>query len=173
MATDPLRALLDAAVEGDDVAMAELVRRTQADLWRLCTALGSPGEEEDLVQDTYLRAMQAAPSFHGDASVKTWLLTIGRNTCADHVRRRNRERRLVQRLIPSVEQWAVESDSTTESLLGPIDPDRRDAFVLTQLLGLSYAEAAEVLDCPVGTVRSRVSRARADLLKALRRSQAR
>lgn len=49
-------------------------------------------------------------------------------------------------------------------LLDRLDPDRREAFVLTQLLGLSYAEAAEVAGCPVGTIRSRVARARADLV---------
>ena len=52
-------------------------------------------------------------------------------------------------------------------LLGRLEPDRREAFVLTQLLGLSYAEAAEVAGCPVGTIRSRVSRARGDLVDAL------
>ena len=59
----PLRALLDAAREGDDQAVAELVRRTQPDVWRLCVALGSRGEEEDLVQETYLRALgRSAPT---------------------------------------------------------------------------------------------------------------
>jgi RNA polymerase sigma-70 factor (ECF subfamily) len=52
-------------------------------------------------------------------------------------------------------------------LLARLDPDRREAFVLTQLLGLSYAEAAEVAGCPVGTIRSRVARARADLIDSL------
>ena len=54
----------------------------------------------------------------------------------------------------------------TEELLDTLDPDRRDAFVLTQVVGMSYDEAAEVLDCPIGTIRSRVARARADLLAA-------
>lgn len=54
-----------------------------------------------------------------------------------------------------------------EALLAGLDPDRRQAFVLTQVLGLSYGEAAEVCDCPVGTIRSRVARARADLIARL------
>lgn len=170
--SDPLRLLLDAAVEGDGVAMAELVRRTQGDVWRLCTALGSPGEEEDLVQETYLQAIRAAPTYRGDAPVKAWLLSIGRNVCADHVRRRQRQRRLVQRIVPTLETSTESGDSDTHALLADIAPDRREAFVLTQVLGIPYEEAAVIMGCPVGTIRSRVARARADLLAAVRRSQA-
>lgn len=169
---DPLRSLLDAAVEGDDVAMAELVRRTQPDIWRLCTALGSPGEEEDLVQETYLQAIRSAPGYRGEAPVRSWMLAIGRNVCADHVRRRDRQRRLIRRIIPGVDESAPESDGSLDALLGAIEPDRRDAFVLTQVMGLSYDEAAAALGCPIGTIRSRVARARADLVAAVRRSQA-
>ncbi len=170
-ATDPLRELLAAAVDGNDAAMAEFVRRTQADVWRLCHALGSPGEEEDLVQETYLKAVRAAPAFQGEARVRTWLFSICRNTCADHVRRRTRERRLVQRLIPQVEQWAHESDNSVQGLLAHVAPERREPFVLTQILGLTYQEAADVLDCPVGTIRSRVARARIELLAEVRRAE--
>ena len=169
---DPLRPLLEAAVEGDDVAMAELVRRTQADVWRLCTSLGSRGDEEDLVQEVYLRAVRAAPSYRGDAPVKAWLLAIGRNVCADQVRKRERQRRLIRRIIPSVEEHAVDGDGTLVALLDVLDPDRREAFVLTQVMGLSYEDAAAALDCPIGTIRSRVARGRADLNAAVRRSEA-
>jgi RNA polymerase sigma-70 factor (ECF subfamily) len=54
-----------------------------------------------------------------------------------------------------------------EAVLGDLDPDRREAFVLTQVLGLGYAEAAEVVGCPIGTIRSRVARARDDLVARL------
>jgi RNA polymerase sigma-70 factor (ECF subfamily) len=57
--------------------------------------------------------------------------------------------------------------SELSSLIEQLDADRRDAFIATQILGLPYAEAAAVLDCPIGTVRSRVARARADLIEAL------
>ena len=172
MGDDELRPLLDAAVEGDDVALRELVRRTQVDVWRLCSALGSPGEEEDLVQETYLRAMGALGSYRGDASVRVWLLAIARRTCADHVRRRQRQRRLVERLSHTVVDDVVGPDSTVTDLLGHIAAERREAFVLTQVLGLRYEEAAAALDVPIGTVRSRVARARADLSELVRRSQA-
>jgi RNA polymerase sigma-70 factor (ECF subfamily) len=61
----------------------------------------------------------------------------------------------------------VGEGAAVTDLLGRLAPDRREAFALTQLLGLSYAEAAEVAGCPVGTIRSRVARARADLVEAL------
>lgn len=169
---DPLRQLLAAAVEGDDVAMTALVSRTQADVWRLCVVLGSPGEEEDLVQETYLRAMRSAGSYRGESPVKSWLLAIARNVCADHVRRRQRQRRLVDRIAPAVDDRVEFADSSTHALLADLAPDRREAFVLTQILGMSYDETAEVMDCPVGTIRSRVARARADLSAAVRRSEA-
>ena len=169
---DPLRALLDAAREGDDHAVAELVRRTQPDVWRLCVALGSPGEEQDLVQETYLRALGSLHTYRGDAPVRAWLLSVARNVCADHVRRRERQRRLLDRVRPHPLDAVSPAPAAIEDLLDGLSDDRREAFVLTQLLGLSYEEAAVALDCPIGTVRSRVARARAELAAEVRRIQA-
>ena len=168
-----MRALVDAAREGDDVAVRELVRRTQPAIWRLCSVLGSPGEEDDLVQDTYLRAFRSLPTYRGEAPITAWLMSIARRVCADHVRSKVRQRRLAGVLATEVEdQWVAEPGNSTLALLEMIDPDRRDAFVLTQIAGLSYDEAAVVLDCPVGTIRSRVARARADLLVEVRAAEA-
>src|SRR3954451_1804845 len=159
-----LRAYVDAAREGDNVAVRELVRRTQPAIWRLCNVLGSPGEEDDLVQETYLRAFRSLSTYRGEAPIHAWLLSIARRVCADHVRGRVRQRRLLSSLADSLEdEWTPAPGNPTWALLGAIDPDRREAFVLTQLVGLPYEEAALVLDCPVGTIRSRVSRARAEL----------
>ena len=160
---DPLARYAAAAREGDDVAVAELVRRTQPAVWQLCTALGSAGETEDLVQETYLRALKALPRFRGDAPVRLWLLSIARRTCADHVRRRQRRRRLMDRVLSDTAAATESAPELTDDLLDALAPDRRDAFVLTQLVGLSYDEAAVVAGCPIGTIRSRVARARADL----------
>ena len=169
---DPLRRLLDAAVEGDNVAVSELVRQTQRSVWKLCSALGSAGEEDDLVQETYMRALGSLANYRGEAPVLVWLLSIARRVCADHVRRRQRQRRLIERIT----QYTVARDTAAPEIasgfLDVLDPDRREAFVLTQLVGLSYDEAAQVVGCPVGTIRSRVSRARSDLLDAVRRSTA-
>ena len=172
-ATDPHRALLDAAIEGDGVALAELVRQTQPLVWSVCRALGTPGEEADLVQETYLRALRALGSYRGDAPARAWLLAIARNVCADHVRRRQRQRRLLDKLERHAVGGAVAASDPIDDLLAGLHPDRREAFVLTQYVGLGYDEAAEVIGCPIGTIRSRVSRARADLLAALRADEAR
>jgi RNA polymerase sigma-70 factor (ECF subfamily) len=160
-----------AAAEGDNVAVAELVRRTEQDVWRVCAVLGSEGEVEDLVQETYLRALRALPNFRGEAPVRLWLLSIARRTCADHVRRRRRQRSLLERLGSTVApgEHAVPDAGHlyTVEMLRQLDPDRREAFALTQLAGLSYEDAAAASGCPIGTIRSRVARARADLRAAL------
>lgn len=172
MITDPLAPLVAAAREGDDHAVAELVRQTQPAVWRLCTYLGGAGERDDLVQETYLRALRSLDTYRGEAPVQAWLLTIARRVCADLVRKRQRERRLAEQLRvvrPKTETAAHES---VDDLLAALLPERREAFVLTQLIGLSYDEAAAVADCPVGTIRSRVARARADLLAAVEAAEA-
>jgi RNA polymerase sigma-70 factor (ECF subfamily) len=158
-----------AARDGNVHAMDQFVRETHDSVQRLCRLLGDPDTVDDLVQDTYLRALRSLPRFRRDGSARSWLLAIARNTCADATRSRVRARQHLRALDPDAEHassldgpWAEVDD-----LLRPLDPDRREAFVLTQLLGLPYAEAAEIAGCPVGTIRSRVSRARADLLGAL------
>ncbi|MFZ4718398.1 MAG: sigma-70 family RNA polymerase sigma factor [Ilumatobacteraceae bacterium] len=171
--SDPIRHLAEAAIEGDDVAFAALVRATQPAVWRLCTALGSPGVEEDLVQETYLRVIKALPGFRFEVPVQAWLLSIARRVCADDVRRRTRRRRLHDRLEGFAQDVVQLDHHSVDDLLDGLAPDRRDAFVLTQVLGLSYEEAAEVMGCPIGTVRSRVARARADLAGTVERALAR
>jgi RNA polymerase sigma-70 factor, ECF subfamily len=169
---DSLQRCVDAAVEGDDVALAALVRATQPAVWRLCNALGSPGTVDDLVQETYLRALKGLAGYRRETPVQVWLISIARRVCADDVRRRQRTRRLVDRLGQHALRGAEPAPESLDDLLDALDPDRREAFLLTQMLGLSYAEAAAVMDCPVGTVRSRVARARADLALAVERSLA-
>jgi RNA polymerase sigma-70 factor (ECF subfamily) len=178
VATDNLRELAAAAAEGDDRAVAELVRRSQPAVWRVCAALGSDGEVDDLVQETYLRAVRALPGYRHEAPVLVWLLSIARRTCADHVRRRQRQRRLVERVAATISRTCdpvpppASGAVVVSDLLEALDPDRREAFVLTQLAGLSYDEAAHVVGCPIGTIRSRVARARADLVALLDRADA-
>jgi RNA polymerase sigma-70 factor (ECF subfamily) len=171
---DELERVAAAAAEGDPLAAAAFVRATQSDVWRLCTALGDRDTTEDLAQETYLRAFAALPGFEGRSSVRTWLLSIARRVCADAVRSRRRRRVTLVRedveleaLAPADGADRPAEGSIVADLLLRLDPDRREAFVLTQLLGLPYAEAAAVVDCPVGTIRSRVARARADLVAAL------
>lgn len=171
-AGDALRPYVDAAIEGDDVAFAAIVRATQPAVWRLCTALGSTGVEEDLVQETYLRVIRSLPGFRGEVPVQAWILSIARRVCADDVRRRTRRRRLDDKLNGMAQDVVALHPESADDLLDGLAPDRRDAFVLTQVMGMSYEEAAAVMDCPIGTVRSRVARARADLAQTVARSMA-
>lgn len=166
---DELTSLARAAGRGDRAALAGLVRQTQTDVWRLCAHLVDPGSADDLTQDTYLRAIPALSKFRGDAPLRTWLLTIARRACAAEIGARARGRQLAVRLAampggtlgqPSAEPGA---QAAADDLLGALEPDRRTAFVLTQMLGCSYAETAAICGCPVGTIRSRVARAREDL----------
>jgi RNA polymerase sigma-70 factor (ECF subfamily) len=108
------------------------------------------------------------------------LLAIARRVCADAVRTRRRRPFSLVRDDDELETLAggdgadrVGEGAVVTDLLDRLDADRREAFVLTQLLGLSYAEAADVAACPVGTIRSRVARARADLVVALGRDAGR
>jgi len=158
-----------AARDGDQVALGRFVRESQADVWRLAAHLVDRGAADDLTQEVYERALRGLHAFRGDSSARTWLLSIARRTCVDAIRRRTRMRTREARLrvlavdrAEGLDEQGVELDE----LLADLDPDRRSAFVLTQLLGYSYHEAAEVCGCPVGTIRSRVARARGDLVAA-------
>lgn len=171
---DDLTRLALAAGDGDRHALASFVRASQGEVWRLCAHLVDRQSADDLTQEVYLRAVPALARFRGESSARTWLLTIARRTCADSLRRTIRQRRLTERLqmTTTEDQLVTPGDAGSsghelEGLLLGLDLDRRSAFVMTQLLGMSYAEVAEVCDVPVGTIRSRVSRARADLLAAL------
>jgi RNA polymerase sigma-70 factor (ECF subfamily) len=161
---------------GDAAALAELVRATQSEVWRFTAALIDPGAADDLTQETFLRAFKALPSFEGRSSARTWLLGIARRTCADHLRAVVRRRRLDARLAAQAVTDLPVPDPAhrlgTADLLAGLSDERRIAFVLTQVLGLSYAEAAEVEDVPVGTIRSRVARARDELVTAVAKARA-
>jgi RNA polymerase sigma-70 factor, ECF subfamily len=168
---DELTRLALAAADGDRAALREFVRASQADVWRLCAHLGDRDRAEDLTQETYLRALRALPSFRAEATARTWLLAIARRTVADALRASGRRRRLGARLGSAPDESGVGPGPADRVALrdavAHLELDRRTAFVLTQVLGLSYAEAAQVCGCPVGTIRSRLARARADLVAAL------
>jgi RNA polymerase sigma-70 factor (ECF subfamily) len=151
---------------GDRAAAAEFVRASQADVWRMCVHLGSLRDAEDLTQETFARAFASLHRFAGRSSARTWLLSIARRVCADAIRTR---RPLVP--VAELEVDGLEADPADSvalrMLLGSLDAPFREAFVLTQILGLTYPEAADVAGCPVGTIRSRVARARHALVRGL------
>ncbi|WP_433832712.1 sigma-70 family RNA polymerase sigma factor [Actinoplanes sp. CA-015351] len=181
MADADLTAYAFAAARGDREAAAELIRATQFEVSRFLRSLVSDADIDDLTQETFLRVWRALPEFAGRSSVRTWLFAIARRVAADHVRHVTRRPRVV-----GVADWVVTADAADPygrprfeeqqaltDLLAGLSDERREAFVVTQVLGLSYAEAAEVCECPVGTIRSRVARAREDLVTAMSHPAAR
>jgi len=175
---DELTRLFLAARDGDRTALLHAVRASQADVWRLALHLVGPDEADDVTQDTFIRAWRALPAFRGDASARTWLLSIARRACADAVRKNVRRRRLAARIerrsVTAVSPGATDDASGTQALSALVDGlprDQRVAFVLTQVVGCSYAEAAAACGVPIGTIRSRVARAREHLLETLRESE--
>ncbi len=174
---DHLTRLLIAARDGDRVALERFVAETQADVWRMCRYLGDFQYADDLAQETYERAIGSIHRFRADGSARGWLLTIARRTCVDHTRRAGRRRRLDHAVLSNTTAGSLDGSLIAPDLSGRVDlddvlarldDDRRSAFVLTQVLGLRYDEVAEVLDVPIGTVRSRVARARRDLMEMMR-----
>ncbi len=156
-----------AAKHGDPAAQAAFVRLTQAEVWRFAAALVDTSTADDLTQETYLRAFRALPQFEARSSARTWLLGIARRTCADHLRTVVRQRRLENRIATAATPNAHPDPAgqvSATALLDRLSPERRESFILTQLLGLTYEQAAQTLGVPVGTIRSRVARARADLV---------
>lgn len=146
-----------------------MVIATQADVWRFSAHLAGREHADDITQDTYARAWRARDGFRKDASERAWLLAIARRAAADHIRAATRRRRLISdRSVPETPSADATGLVAIELLLAGLDPDRRIALYLTQVLGLSYAEAAEVCGCPPGTISSRVARAREDLAAQLR-----
>lgn len=185
MHPDGLTRLLLDARDGDRDAAAQFVRATQAEVWRMCAALGARGQADDLTQDTYLRAFGSLRRFAGRSSARTWLLSIARRVCADSIRVavRDRAHRADAAALDDAHSDSGESESprarlaaapspdadlgdslALRELLGALPEAQREAFALTQIIGLSYEEAAAVCGCPIGTIRSRVARAREALL---------
>lgn len=164
---DELTELVLAARDGDRLALGTFIRRTQADVWRTCRHLGPWAMADDLTQDTYVRMMRALPGFRGESTARTWLLSIARNVSIDALRSAKRRERLDLLFVSDADQQPLTGSSELDQVVAMLDADQRSAFVLTQVIGLSYIEAAEATGCPVGTIRSRVARARGRLVEWL------
>lgn len=166
-ARDDARATAKAleARAGDRAALGELIRLTQPDIWRFLAHLAGCDAADDLTQETYVRAMDALPGYRAESSVLSWLLTIARRTAVDRFRREAAGPSFLStdRMDPPTVPDASRRVAT-EQMLASLEPGRREAFILTQVAGFSYAEAAEIAGVPIGTIRSRVARARAELV---------
>ena len=167
---EPDPQVVAAARRGDLGAFETLVRRYQAEVWRLARRLvRDPAAADDVTQDAFLRAFRGLPRYRGESKFSTWLFAIARNCAHDELRRAGRRSTLSERLDreragdhPGPGE-AIEVREAVERL--PLEA--REAIVLIDMFGASYADASTILDVPVGTVKSRVHRAREQLARAL------
>ncbi|MFN3255362.1 MAG: sigma-70 family RNA polymerase sigma factor [Ilumatobacter sp.] len=152
--------------DGDPVALERFVRGIQGDVWRFAAHLTRPEDSDDLAQEALFRVIKNLHRWER-GPVLTWALGVTRNVCREDIRRRT-----VRRTDPVAEPEVGHSPDTTDAvatmqLLRALPEDQREAIVLTQLIGLPYADAARVAGCPIGTIRSRVARGRTALAEAL------
>jgi RNA polymerase sigma factor RpoE len=181
------QALVERAQGGDKQAFDQLVSKYQRKLGRLLSRyIRDPAEVEDVSQEAFIKAYRALPSFRGDSAFYTWLYRIGINTAKNYLVAQGR-RAPTSTEFDSEEAETFESAdqlrdiNTPESLLlskqigetvnGAIDAlpeELRTAIVLREIEGLSYDEIAGMMDCPIGTVRSRIFRAREAVAQKLR-----
>lgn len=181
------RQLVARAQKGDKRAFELLVEKYHRKLGRLLSRLiRDPAEVEDVTQEAFIKAYRALPGFRGDSAFYTWLYRIGVNTAKNYLMAMGR------RAPTSTEVEAEEAESydegeqlrdinTPESLLlsreiaatvnatiDSLPEELRNAIQLRELEGMSYEEIARIMDCPIGTVRSRIFRAREAIAERLR-----
>ncbi len=159
-----------AAATGNTRALDAFIKATRQDVWRFVAYLSDAASADDLTQETYLRAIGAISRFAGRSSARTWLLAIARRVVADHFRRARSRPKTADGAdpehLPDSNRHCRGFEDLVEvtTMIGQLVPDQREALLLTQVFGLSYADTAAVCGCPVGTIRSRVARARDALL---------
>jgi RNA polymerase sigma-70 factor (ECF subfamily) len=168
------RELLDRHCAGERDAFGILVERHRDRLWRVALrTLGDPDDAADAVQDALVSAFRAAGGYRGDAAVTTWLHRIVVNACLDLARRRNARPTSPLSDSPALTMPAADvlgaRETATEVLaaLRELPTEQAAAIVLVDVEGYPVAEVAEMLEVPVGTVKSRCARGRARLADRL------
>ena len=174
---------------GDEGAFEGLVARSEGEIYRLARRmLGDSAEAQDATQETYLRAFRALSSFRGEAAFRSWLIGIALNVCRNRrgsaaARARRMSVALVEedpqtgdpiehdladpRPDPEAETQGAETRRMLASALGRLAAEHREILLLREMEGLEYDEIAGALGCALGTVKSRLCRARAALRTAL------
>ncbi|HVN49880.1 MAG TPA: RNA polymerase sigma factor [Acidimicrobiales bacterium] len=176
--------LVAAAQAGDRTALDELLGRHYDRLHALCRRMtGDEQDALDATQEALIAIVRGLPRYDGRAAFTTWAYRVTTNACLDELRRRGRRPRPVAPDdtsaplgpgdvgAPSLDQSSVDRLSI-DAALRELSPEFRAAVVLRDQLGLDYAEIAEVLDLPPGTVRSRIARGRRALATILERNPA-
>lgn len=171
---EPDPVVVRAAAAGDLSAFEQLVRAYQVPVWRfLRHLLADPALAEDVTQETFLRAHQRLGTFAFRSKFSTWLFAIARHAGIDALRARRRRDRTEQALPPLPPTADPSLRSEVAASVASLTPLLREAFLLVEVLGLSYREVARAIGVPVGTVKSRVFRARQQLVVWMSAEEAR
>ena len=178
--------LVQKSNKGDLNAFNELVLRYEGKVFSIAYRfMGNHADAGDLAQETFIRLYQSLASFRGDSSFATWLFRITANACRDELRKRQRRRSIsMDEMIAASPANVPVADSTyspeeavqrnevqrqVQECLSELSDDHRLILVMREIQGFSYDEIADVLQCSLGTVKSRISRARNALKERLKR----
>lgn len=181
------RILVERVQAGDKQAFGLLVTKYQRKLARLVSRMvRDPAEVEDIVQDSFIRAYKALPNFRNDSAFYTWLYRIGVNTAKNWLVTHGKRAQLTSTTdgedtenydepellrnneTPERLLMTKQIGETVNAVVEALPEDLRTALTLREIEGLSYEEIADVMDCPIGTVRSRIFRARDAIALKLR-----
>jgi RNA polymerase sigma-70 factor (ECF subfamily) len=179
--------LVERAQRGDKQAFELLVAKYQRKLARLLSRfIRDPAEVEDVAQEAFIKAYRALPSFRGESAFYTWLYRIGINTAKNYLVAMGRRaptttefdsedaenfedgEQLRDANTPENELMSKQIAKTVNETMEALPDELRTAIVLREIDGLSYEEIATVMNCPIGTVRSRIFRARETIAERLR-----
>jgi len=182
----PDEELVQQSINGDLDAFDQLVRRYEGKVYGLAYRfMGNHADASDLAQETFLRIYQALARFRGDSSFATWLYRIAANACRDELRKRQRRRSVSMDEMVDVSpanvpvagddyspEEVVQRDEVqrqVQDCLNELSEDHRLILLMREMQGMSYEEIAGVLGCSLGTVKSRISRARNALKERMRK----
>jgi RNA polymerase sigma-70 factor (ECF subfamily) len=179
--------LVERAQRGDKKAFELLVSKYQRKLGRLLSRfIRDPAEVEDVAQEAFIKAYRALPSFRGESAFYTWLYRIGINTAKNYLVALGRRAPTTTEFdseeaenfedgdqlrdvnTPENELMSKQIAQTVNDTVEELPEELRTAIVLREIDGLSYEEIATVMNCPIGTVRSRIFRARESIADRLR-----
>ena len=180
------QALVERAQKGDKRAFELLVSKYQRKLGRLLSRMvRDAAEVEDITQETFIKAYRALPGFRGESAFYTWLYRIGVNTAKNYLVGRKRQATSSDVLAEDAENYeegdmlrdvaTPDAELQTKQIAQAVNsavealPDElRVAITLREIEGMSYEEIAQMMDCPIGTVRSRIFRAREAIAERIR-----
>ena len=181
------RQLVERAQRGDKRAFELLVEKYQRKLARLLARfIRDPAEVEDVTQEAFIKAYRALPAFRGDSAFYTWLYRIGINTAKNYLMAMGRRAPTSTEVEAEEAEGFEEGDqlrdintpesvllsneiaTTVNSTIEELPEELRTAIQLREIEGMSYEDIAQVMNCPIGTVRSRIFRAREAIAERLR-----